>query len=315
MSTAAAVAGHPIAMPKPPTEAEIMQLLRERMPGLALYNPSEIWLRAQVHGIEHFFPPDLDGAVEPHPVTGEVTICNGIYTVKGRFLTQKDSSGKQIQGQDAQSIVAYLIHRERFGRMGVVWLPGRSDEEDEALKGLGRDRWLEYQEERDDEILARRREFKTNWERNPTRQGVPCPPPTSVENMAVERSQEREVRKEYGFECNVPDCPGYATDDWTKFAKHMAVGHQVRAVRNIKTGVVTLTNPAGDTQTIRSIQATDGKPKALKGDEGADGTAEGLAEARGALETSGQPPQQPVKDDHRRGPKSGKGRGRGKKRG
>lgn len=314
MSTAAAVT-IPTHLPKPPTQAEIMQLLRERMPGLALYNPSEIWIRAQVHGIEHFFPPDLQGAVESHPVTGEATKCDGLYLIRGRFLTQRDSSGKVIEGQDAQSIVAYLIHRERYGSMGIVWLPGRSPEEDEALKALGRDQWLRFQEERDDQTIAKRREFKINWERNPAKAGVACPPPTRVENQAMERLQEREAKKEYGYECHVDDCPGYATDDWTKYATHMRAAHKITARRTTH-GAITLVNAAGDTLIVEGFGGTDGKPKDIPkgGLQGEEATG-GIAEARGVLEEkTGQPPQKPVEDDHRRGPAQSR-KGKGKKRG
>ncbi len=306
MSTAAAVANTtaavalPTHLPKPPTQAEIMQLLRERMPGLALYNPSEIWVRAQVHGIEHFFPPDLGGSVEAHPVTGEATKCDGIYLIRGRFLTQRDSSGKVIEGQDAQSIVAYLIHRERFGSMGIVWLPGRSDAEDEALKALGRDQWLAYQEAHDDQIIAKRREFKGNWERNPAKSGVPCPPPTRAENRAMERLQEREAKKEYGYECHVDDCPGYATDEWTKYAKHMLAAHKITARRNTQGGI-TLVNAAGDMLVVEGLGALDGKPKEVP-KEALDTEAEdAIAEARGDLEKKSAP-----------APRRGKGRGKKK---
>jgi hypothetical protein len=277
----------PASSLKPPSQAEIMRLLRERMPGLAIYNPATEWLRMQVHGIEHFLPPDLDGAVEPHPTTGIPTRCDGTYLVRGRFLTQKDASGKVIEGQDAQSIVAYVIHRERFGDMGVVWLPGRSEEEDEALKALGREKWLEFQKKADDRIIERRREFKANWEKNPSRQGVPVPPPTAAENAAMERMQERDERKAYGFECSVDDCPGYATDEWDKYVKHMAAAHKITA-RRTKNNVVTLTNQAGDTLTEQPMAALDGKPVEVKGDdsEASDETAQGLAAAAQELPAS-----------------------------
>jgi hypothetical protein len=284
---------------KPPSQAEIMQLLRARMPGLAIYNPSTDWLRMQVHGIEHYLPPDLDGAVEPHPTNGEPTQCDGTYLVRGRFLTQKDSSGKLIEGQDAQSIVAFIIHRDRYGEMGVVWLPGRSAEEDEALKAMGREQWLKFQNEADDRIIARRREFKANWERNPAKQGVPCPAPTRTENFAMERMQERETKRIYGFECNVDECPGYATDDWAKYVKHMHAAHHVTA-RRTKTGVITLTNQKGDTITIQPMEALDGNPVEIQGDdpEVETETAQGLAAAAQELPKA---------------PKVAPGRGRGKR--
>lgn len=270
----------PVAAPTPPSQAEIMKLLRERMPGLVLYNPAEIWVRTEVHGLEHFFPPDLKGAVEPHPVTGVPTKCDGTYLVRGRYITQKDSSGKTIEGQDAQAVVAFVIHRERLGEMGICWLPGRDPEEDEALKGFARDKWLAFQHAADDNIIARRREFKSNWEKNPARTGVPVPAPTPAENAAMERLQEREHKQTYGFECSVEECPGYATDDWVKYATHMSAAHQVRAKRSTD-GTVTLTNQAGDTQVVGSFGATDGKPVPVK-DEAEDPAA-GLETAAAAL--------------------------------
>lgn len=259
---------------QPPTQAEIMRLLRERMPGLSLYNPSDQWLRPQVHGIEHHLPPDLNGAVVAHPKTGEPTKCDGSYLVRGRFLTQKDSSGKLIEGQDAQAIVAFLIHRERFGEMGVVWLPGRNKAEDEALKGLGRDKWLEYQALKDDEIIARRLEFKKNWESNPSRSGTPVPAPTPVENAATERRQEREHKQAYKFNCSVEECPGYGSNDWVKYVSHMQAAHSIMARRSVKEGIVTLTNAAGDTTIIGAMQATDGKPVEGPSDESLEAAAE-----------------------------------------
>ncbi len=296
MSTAATMPAIGPAL-KPPTQNEIMKLLRERMPGLAIYNPSDQWVRMQVHGIEHFLPPDLGGAVVPHPTSGAATECDGVYLIRGRFLTQKDSSGKLIEGQDAQSVVAFVIHRERYGEMGVVWLPGRSDEEDEAMKSLGRDKWLEYQQLSDDRVIARRREFKANWERNPARQGVPVPPPTPVENSAMERLQEREHKRAYGFECGVDECPGYATDDWTKYAQHMAVAHKVAARRTTK-GIVTLTNAAGDTTTLAPMSGTDGKPMDIKDEISVD-AAGGIAEARDAFEAKA--PKAAVKRGKKKG--------------
>lgn len=302
---------------QPPTQAEIMKLLRERMPGLSIYNPSDQWLRPQVHGIEHHLPPDLDGAVIAHPKTGEPTECTGIYLVRGRFLTQKDSSGKLIEGQDAQAVVAFLIHRERFGEMGVVWLPGRDAAEDEALKSMGRDKWLEYQALKDDEVIARRLEFKKNWEGNPSRQGQPVPAPTPAENAATERRQEREHKQAYKFNCSVEECPGYGSDEWAKYVSHMQAAHSIVARRSVKEGIVTLTNAAGDTTIIGAMSGTDGKPVAPPTEEALEAAAEmpdlNPKNVHPALQgVTVQAKQEPVEADHRRGPKA---RGRGKKKG
>jgi hypothetical protein len=246
----------PIAQPpKPPTLSEIQAL----MPGLKLYNPSDEWLPLHVHGLTHrMMPPDLGGSVEPNPITGEPTKCDGIYEVKGRFLTQKDSSGKTIEGQDAFAVVQFVIHRDRYGEMGIVYLPGVSEAQDEQYKQLAKDLHLKYREALDDKIIDKRREFKANWDRNPSHQGVKCPPPTPVELAAMERAQERQVRATYAYECYVPECPGYAANDWFKFAKHMSAAHRITASRG-KDGKVTLVNAEGDTLKLAvSAQATSG---------------------------------------------------------
>ena len=278
MSTAVAV--NPPLNVRPPTQNEIMKLLRERQPGLAIYNPSAGWLRPQVHGIERFLPPDLGGAIEPHPTTGIPTKCNGIYEIKGRFLTQKDSSGKTIEGQDSQSVVAYMIQRNKLGEMGVRWLPGRSKEENDAIKADGRDQWLKYQELKDEEILARRREFKSNWEKNPARQGTPVPSPTPAENDASDRLQEREHKQAYRYECNVSECAGYGTDEWTKYVAHMSAGHSIMATRSVKGDQITLTNSAGDKTVIGAMGGTDGKPIESPSEE----SLEAAAAAQGSLD-------------------------------
>jgi hypothetical protein len=239
MSTAAFSTPTP---PKPPTLAEIQAM----MPGLKLYNPSDQWLPLHVHGLTHrVMPPDLGGAIEPHPLTGEPTVCNGIYEVKGRFLTQKDSSGKTIEGQDAFAVVQFVIHKDRYGEMGVVYLPGVSESQDEQYKQLAKDLYLKYREGLDDKIIEARREFKNNWERNPRHQGTPCPPPTPPELAAIERAQERTSRKAYAFECHVPECPGYAQNDWSKFARHMLAAHKIQASRGAN-GKITMINSEGD---------------------------------------------------------------------
>jgi hypothetical protein len=200
----------------------------------------------------------LNGQVEPHPATQEPVRCDGILDVKSRFLTQKDSSGKTIEGQDSFSIVSYLIHKDRYGEMGIVYLPGRGVDEDEAYKAHSRDQYLKFRERVDDKIVQRRREFKANWTRNPAHQGQPAPPPTEVENAAIERSELREHKAAYDYQCEVEDCVGYATHDFTKFARHMWAAHKVQVIRS-KTGEITLKNQAGDVVKMAgAVRATSG---------------------------------------------------------
>lgn len=237
MSTQTAVPT-PAALPKPPSLKEIQAML----PGLKLYNPSNEWLPLNVHGrTDLWLPPDLKGAVEPHKVTGQPTKCDGVWEVKGRFLTQRDSSGKTIEGQDAHAVVSYCIKRERYGQMGVVWLPGRDAEEDRRYREAGRQIFLNYQAEKDERIIDKRREFKANWEKNPMQKGKPCPPPTPAENAAMERMQEREHRATYRYECDVPECPGYAQNDWDAFRRHMQAAHGVEPDRSRYDGEMTAT--------------------------------------------------------------------------
>jgi hypothetical protein len=224
-----------------------------RMPGLVVYNPSTDWLPVEVHGrTDLFLTPDLSGAVEPHPITGASTQCDGLTEIKGRYpidprtgQAQRDSSGKTIEGQDAHSVVSFIIHRERYGEMGVVWFAGQSPDEDQGYKDYARETYLKYQEEADDRILNKRREFKANWERNPIHKGDPCPAPTPLENAAMERAQEREHKKTYMYECDVPECAGYAANDWAKFARHMKAAHKIDAKREQYEGEVqaTITHP------------------------------------------------------------------------
>jgi len=223
------------APPKPPTMAEIQAML----PGLKLYNPSEEWLPLEVHGrTDLWLSPDLGGAVLPHRVTGKPVACDGILEVRGRYLTQKDSSGKTIEGQDAHAVVSYLIHKDRYGEMGVVWLPGRSLDEDATYRQYGRDKFLAYQQDKDDKIINSRREFKNNWDRDSSHKGSPCPPPTPVENAAMRRLDEREHKAQYQFECPVAECPGYADNDWNGFHRHMVAAHKMDVKRDQYEGAV-----------------------------------------------------------------------------
>lgn len=250
--------------PKPPTPAEIQALL----PGLWMYNPSEQWVSTEVHGIMRWLPPDLGGAIEPHPVTGEPVRCDGMYEAKGRVLAQRDSSGKMIEGQDAYAVVSFMIHRERLGEMGVVYIPRRDAEEDAALKQIARDVYLKYRESVDDKVIDRRREFKARWERNPAKAGVKCPPPTPTELAAMDRAQEREQKATYRFECDVQDCPGYAANEWEKFARHMQAAHGIVPKR------AKYEDGAG---------ATSGAAVAAVSVDETDAEESGMAEARGEL--------------------------------
>lgn len=270
------------------------------MPGMKLYNPSTEWVQLSVHGrTDLWIPPDLNGQIEPHPASGEPVKCDGIMEVRSRFLTQKDSSGKTIEGQDAFSIVSYLIQKNKAGEMGVVYLTGVNPEQDESYKAYARDEYLKFREKVDDKIVQRRREFKANWTRNPAHQGQACPPPTDAENAAIERTEARERKASHAFECDVTDCLGYATSDFAKFARHMWAAHKVQAIR-AKDGSVSLKNSQGDVvKILGNAQATSGVSEAANEDAvdvgGVRGrvpdaapSRAGIAEASAALEKKGQ---------------------------
>ena len=59
----------------------------------------------------------------------------------------------------------------------------------------------------------------------------------------MERSQEREHRKAYRFECDVAECPGYAQNDWDKFKRHMLSAHKIEPKRELYEGDVSVTKP------------------------------------------------------------------------
>jgi hypothetical protein len=231
--------------PRLPSEKELVAAIRAATPGLRIYSPADHWLNPEVHGrTDIWIPPDLGGAVEPHPITGEPVVCDGTATIKGRYLTQKDSSGKVIEGQDAEAVVRFLISPANYGQMGVVWIPGTA--EDEGIKQEARDLYAEYQRAQDESIVARRAEFKTNWVKNPAHSGEPCPPPTDTESAASDRLQEHKRRRQYQYECDAEGCPGYAQNDWAKFARHMLVSHKVKVERESYeevTGVVAAQAP------------------------------------------------------------------------
>jgi hypothetical protein len=223
-------------VPRIPTTAEMQVRLRDMLPGLRVYNPSDQWLQPEIHGITNrWIPPDLSGAIDAHPVTGLPTVCDGVIEIKGRYpmldgKPQKDSSGKVIEGQDAASVVAFLVGQEQWGQIGIVFLPGNSPQEDAELKEIGRRVWLDYQKKADDAIVSRRVEFKQNWDKNPAKKGTPCPPPSEVETSAIERQQTRTREKKFMYSCDVPDCPGFAVNEWDRFKTHMQLAHG-RAVK------------------------------------------------------------------------------------
>lgn len=271
----------PTTPPRPPS----MQEIQAMMPGLKLYNPSDEWKQLNVHGrTDLWIPPDLNGQVEPHPATQEPVRCDGILDVKNRFLTQKDSSGKTISGQDAFSIISYLIHKDRYGEMGMVYLPGRSVEEDEGYKAYGREQYLKFQASVDDKVISRRREFVGNWKRNAAHQGQPVPPPTERENSAIERTQEREHQAAYAYQCEVEDCLGYATQEFQKFARHMWSAHKVQANR-AKDGSVSLRNQAGDVVRIEGPVGASGGVSTPVTDEVTEEAPRAIAKAAKSLET------------------------------
>jgi len=245
------------ALPKPPSHQQFQQQLRRLMPGLTVYGPFDEWQDLRVFGLTLFLPPDLNGAIEPHPQTGEPTVCDGTLVIRDRYPTmvnpktgaleaQKDSSGKAIEGQTAQAFVEYLTHREHYGQMGLVWLPGLRERDpkspdmltDDEIKRLARQAYLEFQRKQDERILEARAEFKSNWEKHPAHRGTPCPPPNDRENAAMERLQERRLKKSIKYECDVPDCPGYAVDDWEKFSKHMKAAHDKVVKRSMYEGEI-----------------------------------------------------------------------------
>lgn len=287
MSTSTATARTVVQPPKPPTLAEIQTM----MPGLKLYNPSDEWVQLNVHGITNrWIPPDLGGVIMPHPATNEPTVCDGLYDVRGRFLTQKDSSGKTIEGQDAFAVVSYLVSRDRYGDMGVVYMPGRDATEDESLKQFAREQYLRFQMSLDDKVIERRREFKHNWEKNPAHQGQPCPQPTPRELNAIERAQEREHKKTYQYECDVHECVGYATNDFPKFSRHMSAAHKV-VVERSRDGELVMKNIAGDTLRSGKAKATSGVSKPISDTEAAN-DRDGIVAAGNALaRRQGSPPR------------------------
>ena len=213
------------------TESEMQAYLRERAPGLKIYNPSEEWLRLDVHGrTDLIMPPDLDGAVEPHPITSKPVACDGTLEIRSRYLNQRDSSGELISGQDAESTVRFVCHQERYGQMGVVWLTG-VPEEDAEQKRAAKEQYAAFRVKQDEAIVAARAEFVQNWAKAPQRQGQKCPAPTEAESAAMERLQEIRARKTFKFECDAENCPGYAVNDWVKFARHMDVAHGIKVRR------------------------------------------------------------------------------------
>jgi hypothetical protein len=232
--------------------------MQARLPGLKLYSPADEWIQMEVHGITIYATPDKGGQIEAHPETGLPTKCDGITDIRGRVVNQKDSSGKKIEGQDAYARMTFLIHKERFGEMGICWLPGADPDEDEQYRVMAKEQWLKYQSDVDDKIIERRREFVSNWRKNPAKQGAKAPAPTPRENAAIERSELRERVKTYLYSCDVDGCLGYATNEWPKFSGHMAAAHDIVATQT-DTGYK-LKLPDGGTMNVGEAKALDGKP-------------------------------------------------------
>ncbi len=217
-----------VAMPRLPSMAEIEKTMRERLPGLKFYNPSSEWIQLDVFGLTHLWAcPDLGGAIEAHPITNQPIVCDGCTEVRGRFIDQKDSSGKKIEGQDAPAMMKFLIGPEKYGQMGCVWLPGATKEEDDKLRDLSRRVYGSYQHKRDEDIVSRRAEFKANWLKSPSHKGEPCPPPTAVETAAMDRLQTQRRAAAWKYECDVEACPGYAVNEWERFETHMRLAHSL----------------------------------------------------------------------------------------
>lgn len=224
MSTASTA----VTLPRLPSITEMEEQMRDRLPGLVVYNPSDEWRQLHVYGLTHLWAcPDLGGAVEPHPITRVPTVCDGRSVIRGRFLKQKDSSGKIIEGQDASSMVKFIVSPENYGELGFVWLPGISPEDDRKLIDTSKKVYLAFQRSKDEMVVSKRSEFKANWEKGGLHKGIPCPPPTPTETAAMDRLQERKRAATYLYECEVVDCPGYAVNEWERFAAHMKAAHDV----------------------------------------------------------------------------------------
>jgi len=226
-------------LPKPLTASQLDEILKAHAPGLRVYNPSDEWQYFEVHAIPYWLPPDLGGEEDPHPATAALIRCTGVRTIRSRFLKQKDSSGKVIQGQTADAIVKHIVDPHNGGEMGIVFLPGVSPAEDEGLKKFARGQFLKYQETVDSKVLNARKEFVANWKRNDKKKGEAVPPPSKRETLAIDRSEEREAVKEYRFECDIESCStGYASNDFFKYARHMKKSHGITVDRSKVEGPV-----------------------------------------------------------------------------
>lgn len=266
-----------VSMPRLPSMSEIEKALREKLPGLTVYNPSESWIQIEVFGLTNVWAcPDLNGEYRPHPVTNEAVKCDGRTVVRGRFLTQKDSSGKEIQGQDAPSMVKFIVSPERYGQMGFVWLPGSSVEEDERLKVASKSTYLAFQRQADEMIVNRRVEFKKNWTKGPHK-SEPCPPPTEAEMAAMDRLQERKSVKTWKYECDVVECEtGYGTDDWDKFSRHMKLAHKIHTLDRAKFD--------GEIGALGKVVATDSGAEVVSPTQGIAAAAQMLEKKKAEVE-------------------------------
>lgn len=289
----------PIQKPRLPSAAEIDRSLRDRLPGLTTYNPSDRWVQLEIFGLTHLWAcPDLGGAIEAHPVqvdpqtgTRLPVVCDGRTIIRGRYLTQKDSSGKVIDGQDASSMVKTIIAPERYGQMGFTWLPCASADEDNALIALSRQVWLDYRHKQDEDIVSKRAEFKANWTKGPHHKGDPCPPPTAVESAAMDRLQQKKRTAEWKFECPVVECPGYASNDWDKFSDHMQLAHRQGKLDRAKFEIAEVVGRP----VPGSVTASGSVPVPVPETE--PDMPGGIAEAAGVLREGMAPTQKPDPDE------------------
>lgn len=131
--------------------------------------------------------------------------------------------------------------------MGVMLLPGpESSPEDpttEEVIAAAREKHRRYQESKDEDVVAKRLEFKKNWEKNPAKKGQECPPPTVKEMAALDRIQTRQSSVEtYAYNCDIEECAGYASNDWRKFFDHMSLTHGIEPDRSRYDGDVRAVN-------------------------------------------------------------------------
>lgn len=270
MSTASTlVQSKPIAKPMLPRPDELEKRLRELHPGLVIFQPSSEWLPTEVFGLTFFMPPHLPGQWAEHPVKVDQNgqplkvLCDGRLVLRNRYLTQKDSSGKVIDGQDAASMVKYLCHPNQYGQLGVVWLPGISRDEDQQQIDASIAAFSVFQRKQDEDIVAARAAFKAAFKNNPKHKGLLVPPPSPKENAAIERLESARFSgasvETYSYSCQHDDCPGYATNDWQKFSLHCKRAHDIE----VESPALAAAKEVFDAQ----ARATGGEAKTLTAEE------------------------------------------------